>query len=131
MQPQPVPLRVLVDQDLVGRVFGLKEATPLDSFIYYELQVVEGEVVLGLRWLEDMVWHFGLEVLDAVVLLFPPEVFAPGVRVDGLQHLLFLLEGDEVPEVEEARDELTPRQQHGYINSEAYTGQRAMQGDKI
>lgn len=46
-----------------------------------------------------MVWHFGLEVFDAVVLLFAFELVAPRMITDDGEYSILLRFVDEIGEI--------------------------------
>jgi hypothetical protein len=75
---------------------------------------------LGEGWLQHIICYFGLEVFDAVVLLFAFEVLAPRVASDYLQNPLSFLPRNEIFEVEQPRNYPAFPQYHPTDN--AYIG---------
>lgn len=111
MQTQFIPFYVFVDEDLIGRIRLLKNVEP-DCLCYEEVKEPEGMVVCGYCGLESTVFDFGLEVFDAVVLLWPFQVAAPLMRIDDGQDLLLLLRCDKIVNISEPFDLVDLFEQH-------------------
>lgn len=47
-------------------------------------------------WLKEVVVYFGLEILDAVVLVFPVQLAGPRIGMDDGEYSCLLLWSDEI-----------------------------------
>ncbi len=128
VKPQLIRAIVPVDKYLVGRVLRGEEGV-FDGPVDEELQGGEGVVVVGGGGLQDLVLDFGLEVLDAVVLLGPGEAMAPRTAVDELEGCLFLGVGEEVGEVLEPADGVVLLEDHAIITGYKLIDHYRMEGE--
>jgi hypothetical protein len=102
VQSQKIPFFILVYQYLVRRVPLVEDGMFVHTFIDKPLQLIKWIMFGGIFRLKHGIVQLGLEVLDAVILLFSSQPFAPSLPLNSRQHFSFFLKTEEFADVGES-----------------------------